>query len=111
MPQNRKRQTRRGMARRKTTITLLAVAALAIGIVVSVAMLTSSDPAEMEAPAAADRSSTPYSGGPRLAVDQREFDYGSVAYGENVAASYELRNVGDAPVVIGQPRVLTLEGC
>jgi hypothetical protein len=53
----------------------------------------------------------PFTGGPRLAVATTRVDRGSVDYGEEVAAVYRLKNVGDAPLQLGEIDVKTLEGC
>jgi hypothetical protein len=111
MPQKRKRRSGIRSARRRVPLPLLAAALLAIGIALVAVLATQRDPSVSNASAPAEWSATPHSGGPRLAVDQREVDYGSVAYGEPVSAVYRLRNVGDEPVVIAQPTVVTLEGC
>jgi hypothetical protein len=60
---------------------------------------------------AAAWSATPFTGGARLAVDQHEIDHGAVPYGYAVEASYRLKNVGDQPLMLGDPTVNTLEGC
>jgi hypothetical protein len=52
-----------------------------------------------------------FTGGPRLAVDQVAHDQGPVAYGEPVHAAFQLRNVGDQPLTLGEMTVNTLEGC
>ena len=52
-----------------------------------------------------------FSGGPRLAVDRAVHDEGPVAYGQKVHAAFQLRNVGDQPLTLGEMSVNTLEGC
>ena len=56
-------------------------------------------------------SATPFVGGPRLAVNQRDIDHGDVPYNHAVEATYRLRNVGDQPLTLGTPTVNILEGC
>ena len=52
-----------------------------------------------------------YTGGPRLALDNRSIDQGDVAYNQEVKATFVLANVGDAPLRIEKVDVKTLEGC
>ena len=61
--------------------------------------------------AAATWSTEPFSGGPRLAVDRVVHDEGLVAYGHEVNATFQLKNVGDQPLTLGEMSVNTLEGC
>jgi hypothetical protein len=56
-------------------------------------------------------SVTTHTGGPRLAVDRTAVDAGSVPYERPVAATYRLKNVGDAALTLGEPTVQVLEGC
>lgn len=53
-----------------------------------------------------------YQGGPRLAVDRQEIDFGPVRFEKHVQARFRLRNVGDQPLrLTANPRVEVVEGC
>jgi hypothetical protein len=52
-----------------------------------------------------------FTGGPRLAVDRAVHDEGPVAYGHEVHAAFQLRNVGDQPLTLDEMSINTLEGC
>ncbi len=53
-----------------------------------------------------------YHGGPRLAVDRQEIDFGQVSFNKFVQARFRLKNVGDRPLQIATgPRVEAVEGC
>ena len=52
-----------------------------------------------------------YSGGPRLAFQQRSVDYGKVQFGQTVKATFDAKNVGDRPLTIEKVDVETVEGC
>lgn len=53
-----------------------------------------------------------YAGGPRLAADTDNLDFGTVRFNRMVTATFQLRNVGDAPLTIAaNPAVETVEGC
>ena len=53
-----------------------------------------------------------YQGGPRLAVDRQEIDFGPVRFEKRVQARFRLRNVGDKPLrLTANPRVEVVEGC
>ncbi len=53
-----------------------------------------------------------YAGGPRLATDTENIDFGTVRFERMVTATFNLRNVGDAPLTIAaNPPVETVEGC
>jgi hypothetical protein len=57
-------------------------------------------------------AAVPYQGGPRLAVDREEIDFGSVRFDKMVQARFRLKNVGDQPLQIATaPRVEVVEGC
>jgi hypothetical protein len=57
-------------------------------------------------------AAVPYQGGPRLAVDREEIDFGTVRFGKMVQARFRLKNVGDQPLQIATaPRVEAVEGC
>lgn len=50
--------------------------------------------------------------GPRLAVDRTQIDFGNVAYGRRVQASFQVTNQGSAPLVLSVPRYVRAEaGC
>lgn len=67
---------------------------------------------ETAAPAPANATTvTSYSGGPRLVVDRALYDEGDVPYEHEVSATFNLTNVGDAPLELGKATVNTLEGC
>ncbi len=53
----------------------------------------------------------PYTGGARLYLPTTEVDLGQVPLMTNVSHSFDLQNVGDAPLVISEPSVKVLEGC
>jgi hypothetical protein len=54
----------------------------------------------------------PYQGGPRLAVETAEIDFGPVRFEKLVQARFRLRNVGDQPLQIAaNPPVEVVEGC
>jgi hypothetical protein len=52
-----------------------------------------------------------YTGGPRLALDNRSLDYGDAAYNQEVKATFSLKNVGDQPLLIEKVDVKALQGC
>ncbi len=54
---------------------------------------------------------TKYSGGPRLAVDNRAIDYGSVPFNREVKATFQVSNVGDQRLAIRKVDVKTVQGC
>jgi hypothetical protein len=54
---------------------------------------------------------TKFSGGPRLAVDNRVVDYGSVPFNREVKASFQVSNVGDQRLTIRKVDVKTIQGC
>ena len=57
-------------------------------------------------------AAAPYQGGPRLAVDREEIDFGPVRFDKMVHARFRLKNVGDQPLQIATgPRVEVVEGC
>jgi len=54
----------------------------------------------------------PHVGGPRLATDTDNIDFGTVRFNRMVTATFQLRNVGDAPLTVAaNPAVETVEGC
>ncbi len=52
-----------------------------------------------------------YSGGPRLAFQERSVDYGKVQFNQTVKATFDAKNVGDKPLTIQKVDVETIEGC
>ncbi len=53
-----------------------------------------------------------YQGGPRLAVDREEIDFGPVRFEKQMQARFRVRNVGDQPLQIADtPPVEVVEGC
>lgn len=60
---------------------------------------------------AAATAAEPHTGGGRLYLPVTEVDLGNVPFVTPVSYSFELRNVGDAPLVISKPVVTMLEGC
>jgi hypothetical protein len=50
--------------------------------------------------------------GPRLAVDQEKIDFGQVPVEKLVKATFQVKNVGDAPLqILNQPQVRVVQGC
>ncbi|OFW64825.1 MAG: hypothetical protein A2Y74_06335 [Actinobacteria bacterium RBG_13_63_9] len=60
-------------------------------------------------PAAA--TAEPYMGGARLFLPATEVDLGQIPLMREVSYSFDLENVGDAPLVISDTSVYMLEGC
>lgn len=85
-------------------VILVAIAGIAAGYA-----LLRGDSASPERVAAF--SDEPFQGGPRLAVDRTSQDDGAVQYGEEVKATFRLKNVGDQALAVRTPTVETLEGC
>jgi len=117
VPQDRKHQHK--TARKRTSLPFI-VGAAVVAILLAGAgiLLTRGDePAKTArtdgetAGAAVTWTAEPFSGGPRLAIDQGRVDRGAVDYGEQVEAVYRLKNVGDAALQLGEIEVETLEGC
>jgi hypothetical protein len=54
---------------------------------------------------------TKFSGGPRLAVDNKVIDYGNVAFNQEVKATYQISNVGDQRLTIRKVDIKTIQGC
>lgn len=51
-----------------------------------------------------------FAGGPRLSLDNRSVDFGSVPYQE-LKATFQLTNVGDQRLEIKKVDVKTVQGC
>ena len=53
-----------------------------------------------------------FTGGPKLAVDQEQINFGTVPLGKPVKATFKLTNVGDQPLQIeGAPQIEVKQGC
>ncbi len=51
-------------------------------------------------------------GAPSVMVPRDSFDYGDVRLGSTVTTTFDVRNMGDQPLVIlGEPQVELVEGC
>jgi hypothetical protein len=68
-------------------------------------------PATTPVTTSATGSAEQYTGGARLYLPATEVDLGQVPLMTNVSHSFDLQNVGDAPLVISEPSVKILEGC
>lgn len=115
---NRHQKTVRGVRvrsrRHRMLIPFLALVALVtVGALVALTRLGDDDApvAGFGVDAPVTWTAEPFTGGPRLAIDRTVVDHGAVKYGQKVAATWRLKNVGDAPVQIGNPTVNVLEGC
>lgn len=53
----------------------------------------------------------PFQGGPRLYSPVASMDLGQIPFRQKVSQSFDLRNVGDAPLRIQDVQVKMLEGC
>ena len=53
----------------------------------------------------------PFQGGPRLYFPVASMDLGQVPFNTPVSDSFDIRNVGDAPLRIEDVQVTMLEGC
>lgn len=113
----RNEAVRQRMRRRRMLWIGTGVIALAI-VVGMAALILSRDDDELTSTANQPVNDTPaswsvttHTGGPRLAVDRTFVDEGSVPYERTVAATYRLKNVGDAALTLGKPTVQVLEGC
>ena len=52
-----------------------------------------------------------FTGGPRLAVNDKLVDYGEVPYNREVRAVFQVTNVGDQRLLIRKVDVKTVQGC
>jgi hypothetical protein len=52
-----------------------------------------------------------FTGGPRLAVNNRLVDYGDVPFDKEVRATFQVKNVGDQRLLIRKVDVKTVQGC
>jgi hypothetical protein len=124
---NPKRKRRKQIDRRKTRritplrilgwATLIAFVGLAAFLTIDLARSHNSDNGQAEqqlAPPVATRTgatAVPYTGGGRLWFPVTEIDLGRVPLMREVSRSFDLQNVGDAPLVISEPSVKILQGC
>ena len=103
-----KNKTEEARERRTHTRRQSLVAAGFLGVVVLVGLATWYFLQGQSPPSAA----ASYQGGPRLAVDREEVDFGSVRFDKMVQARFRLKNVGDQPLQIATgSRVEVMEGC
>ena len=56
-------------------------------------------------------TAAPYKGGARLDFDKRAIDFGTVQYDKLLTATFQLRNVGDQPLVLKNVSLKLVEGC
>jgi len=113
MPQNRPADRRfsKKQIRRITIGSVAAIAVVFVGVL-AISMTGSENSSGSNATGltpATEMQAT--QGTPQLVVDRTEIDYGDVAYGQQVSASYQLTNTGDGVLVIEEPTIKTLEGC
>ncbi len=52
-----------------------------------------------------------FSGGPRLAVNDKLVDYGDVPFNKEVRATFQVKNVGDKRLELKKVDVETVQGC
>lgn len=124
-PKRKKRkQNNRRKARRITPLRIVGWAAL-LAFLGLAAFLTldlvrsqgGNDNSQVEqqaAPPVATRTgatAVPYTGGARLWLSATEIDLGKVPLIQEVSRSFDLQNVGDAPLIIAEPTVKVLQGC
>lgn len=101
---DRKARSKRRLARSKG----YALAAGALGLLFLAAGLWLS----LRPAPSTPRQLTPEPGAPRLAVDREAVDLGVQPVDRLVTASFQLTNLGDAPLhILGEPSVQLLEGC
>ncbi len=108
-----RREIRHTQVQRRRVVRIAALGALVVVVAVGVAavVLTMNGSSNGNKSGATTWTVPAYSGGPRLAVDRTLVDEGPVAYGQKVAASYRLKNVGDKPLTLQAPTVEIVEGC
>lgn len=102
------RKTGRAAGRRRSWLLPVIIALVTVGIATGFA-LTQRGSGDQTSSAA--WSSESHQGGARLAVDRTEVDDGAVRYGQQVKATFRLKNVGDQLLTLRKPTVETLEGC
>ena len=124
-PKHKKRkQIKRGGTHRITPLKIVGWGVLAAFVGVAVFLTVDlvhgrggSDQQSAVAPAATPVTTSavsapqPYTGGARLYLPATEVDLGQVPLMTNVSHSFDIQNVGDAPLVISEPTVKVLEGC
>jgi len=124
---NPKRKKRTEINRRKTRritplrivgwASLIAFVGLAAFLTIDLVRSQIRDNSQVEqqaAPPVATRTGAtpePYKGGGRLWLPVTEMDLGKVPLMQEVSRSFDLQNVGDAPLIISDPTVKMLEGC
>jgi len=92
---------------RRRLLPLLAVGAAVLLIVLGLVFLRK--PGE---PASNSDIPTLATNMPRLAVDQKQMDFGKVPLDIPIKATFKLSNVGDQPLqILGQPVVEVKQGC
>ncbi len=50
-------------------------------------------------------------GGPHIAFEKENFDFGLVPYNKEVRAEFKVLNTGDQPLVLQDVQVRTIQGC
>ena len=102
---NRGKRKAASPARRTPLVLYLGVGVLLL-IVAGLALLWR--PASQ--PQAGARTQT--AGGPRLAVDKEEIDFGRIPINKTVKATFRLTNTGNQPLkVLGEPQIEVKQGC
>ncbi len=125
---NPKRKKRKQVARRRTRritpfrivgwAALLAFVGLAAFLTLDLVRSNNASDKQAESaitsPPVATRTGAtpePYAGGGRLWLPVTEIDLGKVPLMQEVSRSFDLQNVGDAPLIISEPSVGVLQGC
>lgn len=93
---------------------LLAVAGFAVFLAIEIARGRGGGEEVQPSPTIETRAEAtpePFQGGPRLYLPITEVDLGQIPLMENVSYSFDLVNVGDAPLVVSDASVRVLEGC
>ncbi len=78
-----------------------------VGLVAACSSFAGTSSPKVE-PAPAGR---PYTGGPRLAVDNQSIDFGPVAFNKGIRANFQVKNVGDRRLTIRKVDVEAVQGC
>jgi hypothetical protein len=101
---NRSKRSTNQPAPPERTPWLLYVGVAALVLIIVGVMLLWRQPARTGGPAQAS--------GPRLAVDQEKIDFGQVPVEKMVKATFQVKNIGDAPLqILNQPQVRVVQGC
>jgi hypothetical protein len=88
----------------KRTPWLLYVGVAALALIIVGVVLLWRQPAQTGSPEQAS--------GPRLALNQEKIDFGQVPVEKVVKATFQVKNVGDAPLqILNQPQVRVVQGC